>query len=716
MDQNSRLATLAEWGTGSRYAAVFLLVLGLSAGAGLHAGCVSGQRIVNADSEPGNWLAHGRTYSEQRFSPLDEIDAGNVGSLGLAWSFSTGSKRGLEATPLVADGVMYVTGTWSRVYALDAASGELKWRFDPEVSGATARKACCDVVNRGVALWGDKLYLGTLDGRLIALDAADGTVAWQVMTVDPRGNYTITGAPRVVKGKVIIGNGGADLGVRGYFTAYDAETGAEIWRFYTVPADPATTAPEHPELKLALATWSKDSAWETGLGGTVWDSMAYDPEIDLLYVGVGNATPWNRQLRSPGGGDNLFVSSILAVNPDTGRLAWYYQTTPAETWDFTATQHIVLADLVIAGQPRKVLMQAPKNGFFYVLDRVTGELLSARNYVPVSWASGIDIATGRPIESGADWGDGPAAVQPGPLGGHNWQPMSFNPVTGLVYIPVTPNEYLFVPAADFTFRAGAWNTGQDLSQAVRILREAAPKTVDASSDAPSRLQAWDPVANRPAWHVDLAAFKAAGVLSTAGGLVFQGTGGSFVAYDAGTGDRLWASQTGVGIIAPPVSYSVDGEQYIAVMAGLGGNSLSSQPVNIENEGRILAYKPGGRATMPAFRERALPEPELPDLEIRDARVEQGEWLYITYCMSCHGLNAVSGGMLPDLRYASGEVHRDWMAIVLGGLLAQGGMAGFADVLRPEEARMIHAYVVNEARKIGPAAAPATAQPGDQQPQ
>ena len=656
---------------------------------------VTADRIINADAEPGSWLAHGRTYSEQRFSPLVRINTDNVHSLGLAWSFRTGTKRGIEATPLVVDGVMYTTGSWSRVYALDAGTGDLKWRFDPEVPGSAARKACCDVVNRGVAMWGNKLYVGTIDGRLIALDAANGSVSWQVVTVDQSKSYTITGAPRVVNGNVIIGNGGADYGVRGYVSAYDSENGKLLWRFYTVPNN--TTGPfEHPELAAAAETWDPNSAWELGGGGTVWDSMAYDPELNLLYVGTGNGAPWPRFLRSPAGGDNLYLSSILALNPDTGRLAWHYQTTPGDSWDYTATQHMILADIEWGGEPRKVLMQAPKNGFFYVLDRTSGELLSAENYAPVNWASGIDMATGRPNETGGDWSEAPVTVRPGPLGGHNWQPMSFNPLTGLVYIPVNLNQHLFVPDKEFRFKSGAWNTGQDLSKAIGLLRE----QPSAAGGALTQLLAWDPVGNRAAWHVNHTAFKAAGTLSTAGGLVFQGTGGRLVAYDARNGHRLWVSEVGVGIMAPPISYTIGGEQYIAVMAGLGGGSLATQPVNIENDGRVLAYKLGGEASMPAYRHRTRAKPALPELKASNQALEEGRNLFLSYCAVCHGINAASGGMLPDLRHSSREVHDAWMAIVFGGLLADKGMASFADVLQPEEVEKIHAYVVHGARKVG----------------
>lgn len=513
------------------------------------AGRVDAERVAGADAEPGSWLAHGRTWDEQRYSPLDQIHEGNVASLGAAWVVPTGTKRGLEATPLVVDGVMYTTLTWSVVVALDAASGRELWRHDPEVPKAWGRYACCDVVNRGVAVWKGRVYVGTLDGRLLALDAATGEPVWEVLTVDRSRAYTITGAPRVARDLVFIGNGGGEFGVRGYVSAYDAATGALRWRFYTVPGPPGAPR-EHPELERAAATWPEDALFESGLGGTVWDSMAYDPALDLLYVGVGNSSPYDREARSPGGGDNLFLASILALRPTTGELVWYYQTTPGERWDYTATQHMILADLEIGGRVRRVLMQAPKNGFFYVLDRATGELLSAEKYVTANWASHVDPATGRPVETGrAEWGDRRAMVIPGVGGGHNWHPMSFHPGTGLVYIPSQEMPYPLHPDADFRWRPGAFNTSEDFAAMARELDgfERALRFCD-----PTHLTAWDPVAAKPVWRVAHRSEVNGGVLSTAGNLVFKGSGdGVLAAYRATDGEPLFSADLGIGIMAPP---------------------------------------------------------------------------------------------------------------------------------------------------------------------
>ncbi len=666
-----------------------------AAGAARVFGNVDAARVAKADAEPGNWLVHGRTTGEQRFSPLDAVNRDNVASLGLAWSYETGSHRGLEATPIVVDGVLYATGTWSVVYALDAATGEELWRYDPEVPRAKGRDACCDVVNRGVAVWRGRVYVGTIDGRLIALDAKSGLPVWSTLTVDPEKPYTITGAPRIAGGRVVIGNGGAEFGVRGYFGAYDADTGELLWRFYTVPA--SVEGPhEHPELEAAAKTWSAQSLWKAGLGGTVWDSMAYDPALDLLYVGVGNSSVYDRAVRSPGGGDNLFLASILAVRPATGRLVWYYQTTPGEQWDYTATQHIVLADLEIGGRTRKVLLQAPKNGFFYVLDRATGELLSAEPYVPVSWASRVDLATGRPVERPeATWEDREAVVTPSIEGGHNWHPMSFSPRTGLVYIPAIESFYVYAPDPGFHYQPGRYNTGEDL--AALSARFEGLEALSRIACSPSQLVAWDPVAGRRVWTVTHREPTPAGVLSTAGGLVFQGSGGVFSAYDDRSGDRLWSAGVGIGIMAPPVTYRAGGEQYVAVLAGIGGSHGGHfTHFDYENDGRVLAWKLGGGAAMPAVRRRPKPRVEAPRIPAAADVVARGGALYADHCMRCHGMNAKSSGLHPDLRHASREVYERWDEIVLGGTRASGGMASFADVLSPDESGAIRAYVASRA--------------------
>ncbi|MCB1846127.1 MAG: PQQ-dependent dehydrogenase, methanol/ethanol family, partial [Halieaceae bacterium] len=485
-----------------------------------------------------DWALHGNDYREQRFSPLAQINRDNVQELGLAWSFDMYTQRGVEATPLVVDGVMYVTGSWSMVYALDARNGELKWFFDPQVDRSFLAKGCCDAVNRGVAYTDGKVIVATYDGRLVALSAADGAVLWEVQTTDREQSYTITGAPRIAGDKVVIGNGGAELGVRGYVSAYDLASGAMVWRFYTVPGNPEDGF-ENAAMERAAKTWTGEW-WQWGGGGTVWDAIVYNPELDLLYIGVGNGSPWNARLRSPGGGDNLYLASIVALRPDTGEYVWHYQTTPGETWDYTATQHIMLAELEIDGKPRKVLMQAPKNGFFYVLDRQSGELISAEQYGQVNWASHVDMATGRPVETpNARVFDGKNVSLPSNAGAHNWPPMAYNPDAGLVYIPVMVFPVAFLEPTeekDSKPGQGYWNVGFDR------MAGSPPKIPNLGEILDTQflgqLVAWDPVKQEARWKGPVGRPVLGGVLSTAGGLVFSvARADQLAAFDAYTGEE-----------------------------------------------------------------------------------------------------------------------------------------------------------------------------------
>lgn len=672
--------------------------------------------LVSADSDSANWITHGRTYSEQRYFPLDTINRQNVGDLGLAWYADMDTARGQEATPLVIDGKLYLTTAWSKVKAFDAASGALLWEYDPKVPGETAVKACCDVVNRGLAAYGNKLFLGTLDGRLVALDRETGKPEWEVRTTDPAKSYTITGAPRVIDGMVIIGNGGAEFGVRGYVAAYSAENGKELWRFYTVPdGRQGKDAPAY--LQKAAQTWNMEALAAKdaiGGGGTVWDSMAYDPELDLLYIGVGNGSPWNRAYRSPGKdgtgeGDNLYLSSIIAIRPKTGEYVWHYQTTPGETWDFTATQHIILADLEIDGKPRKVLMQAPKNGFFYVIDRETGQFISAKPYVTVNWAKGIDPKTGRPIENPetrVDKTGKPALVMPGALGGHNWHPMAYSPKEKLVYIPAIEAGMLYAPEANWKpDPSRGFNVGFDLSAGAIPPDEGFRR--QAAGALKGMLVAWDPVAQKPRWIVEHPGPWNGGLLATAGGLVFQGTAGSeFNAYDAATGRKLWSFAAQTGVVAPPITYTVNGEQYIAVLAGWGGayalavdGDLIRRKAPVRNISRLLVFKLGGKASLP-------PEPPLAELPLDPPPsrapaqvVALGKAKYARYCGVCHGPGAVGSTVLPDLRRAGSlESAEAWAAVVHGGLLKDRGMASFAGSLSREEIEAIRAYVIQRANE------------------
>jgi PQQ-dependent dehydrogenase (methanol/ethanol family) len=646
------------------------------------------------------WSRHGLNESETRFSSLADINDGNVDALGLAWYFDYPTARGLEATPLVIDGVIYTTGSWSMVFANNAATGELLWFYDPQVPRNWAVHGCCDVVNRGVAYDKGRLYFGTLDGRLVSLNARDGSLRWEIQTTDKERPYTITGAPRIVKDKVLIGNGGAEFGVRGYVSAYNLDSGAMEWRFYTIPGNPADGF-ESEAVKRAAETWGGGEWWVVGGGGTVWDSMAYDPELNLLYIGVGNGAPWNRQIRSPAGGDNLYLSSIVALNPDDGSYVWHYQTTPGETWDYTATQHMILADLELGGVPRKVIMQAPKNGFFYVLDRKTGELLSAEPYATMTWATHVDMATGRPVETeGARYVGAATGLQlPGPIGGHNWHPMSYSPATGLVYIPAQDAPWVYATDEDFHHRKGFWNTGTD-NRVATLPDDPANKqaVLDAVKGA---IIAWDPVAGGPRWRVDHKGPWNGGLLSTAGNLLLQGNAeGQVVAYRADTGERLWAFDAQTGVVAPPITFRLQGTQYVAVVAGwggsmalVGGEALTAGA--IPNRSRLLVFKLGGKAELPppTFTPLVI---DPPALTASAEQVAAGQRVYLTYCVFCHGDGAVSGGATPDLRALTPEKHAMWDAIVLGGMHWQNGMVGFGGELSQEQSDAIHAYVIERA--------------------
>ncbi len=661
---------------------------------------VSEATILAADSS--GWVTHGGSYAEQRHSPLSQVNSDNINDLGLAWSYDLESSRGIETTPIVHDGIMYATSTWNIVHAIDARTGEAIWSFDPDVDKAQAAKGCCDAVNRGVAIWGDHVFTATIDGRLIALDAKTGAVKWDVQTVDKTYPYTITGAPRIIKGKVIIGNGGAELGVRGYFSAYDAETGEMIWRFYTVPGNPADGF-ENDTMKMAAETWTGEW-WKAGGGGTSWDSMAYDPDLDLLYVGTGNGSPWNQSIRSPEGGDNLFLSSIVAVRPETGDYVWHYQTTPGETWDYTATQHMILADLEIDGKMRKVIMQAPKNGFFYVVDRASGEFISANNFVPINWATHVDSATGRPVENpdARYSGKAPHLQLPGPLGAHNWQPMAFNPDTGLVYIPAQEAPWVYGDQTDYTQNEAGWNTGTEFSIAVLPDDKAMFRALRAM--AKGRLLAWDPVKQEAAWSFEQHGPWNGGVLSTGGNLVFQGTADAhFAAYDAATGDQKWKYFTQTGIAAAPVTYELDGEQYIAVASGWGGAFVLGfggvLPSGSDfNSGRVLVFKLGADGALPPPPEEAEIDYEIPaPLNVDDDTLALGKRIYSNNCSVCHGDQAYPSGLTPNLRLSAVTKNAElWQEVVADGMLAENGMPPFGTTYDAATLEAVRAFVISEA--------------------
>ena len=661
----------------------------------------------------GEWLNHGRTYKEQRYNPLTDINKNNVNELDLAWSFKFDTARGMEATPILHDGVLYVSTGWSHVHAIDARSGDELWHYDAKVPKSQLAKTCCGPVNRGVAIWQKdnssplQIFFGSLDGRLIALDAKTGKENWSVQSTPTDGNYSITGAPRIVKDMVIIGNGGGELGVRGYITAYDVSSGEMRWRFYTVPGD--RNKPQESEaLKKALPTWSGEEWYKLGGGGgTVWDSIVFDPELDILYIGTGNGSPWNRDLRSPGGGDNLYLSSIVAINPDNGKYIWHYQTTPADNWDYTATQQMILAEIDINNEIRSVIMQAPKNGFFYVLDRKTGELISAEKFGHVTWATHVDMETGKPVESEfADYQEnGGSYIWPSPYGAHNWQPMSYSKKTGYIYIPVQTIPAYFSGQKEVSYKVNRWNTGVNLNESRSPASWVAAK---ASLDALvyGELVAWDPIKQERAWTVRHPKPSNGGTLSTAGDLVFQGTwDGAFAAYDALSGDQLWQYQSDSAILAGPITYELDGEQYVAVTQGSGGVVMltigEEIRKNFVNQNRLLVFKRGdfNLERLTANNTMASLESVKFEHDLDIARVKNGEYLYHNNCASCHGLDAKSNYVVPDLRYMSEETHDNFATIVLGGSLTHKGMIGFYETLSLDDVGMIHDYLRDEQTSV-----------------
>ncbi len=662
---------------------------------------VDDARLRAAEQESGNWLMYGRTYDDHRFSALNQVNEQTVSRLGLAWSRELGTTRGLEATPLVEDGVLYATGSWSVVYAMDARTGELRWTYDPKVARERAYFICCDVVNRGVALYRGKVYVGTLDGRLIALDERSGAPVWTATTTDPGKPYSITSAPRIARGLVVIGNAGAEPGVRGYISAYDAETGKMAWRAYTVPGDPARGF-ESKAMEAAAKTWTGEW-WKTGAGGTPWEGIAYDPSLDLLYFGTGNPTAWYRSLR--GKGDSLYTASIIAVHAANGELAWYFQTTPGDNWDYDATQPLVQADLTIAGRPRKVIMQANKNGFFYVLDRATGEFVSGAPFVSsVTWATGLDPKTGRPIEAPGYDGQKPAIASPGPDGAHNWNPIAFSPVTGLVYLSAKAGtQFVHVPDPKWKYNPDASNLGLDVAYDGPLNAQ-----LVKMPPATGELLAWDPVGQKAAWTAKYPVVEGGGVLATAGNLVFQGRAdGIFAAYRASDGKPLWSFDGGTGIIGAPSTYLVNGVQYVSVLAGWGGssglfNAPGSGPVK-PGFGRILTFMVDGAATLkvPAYGHKGPPTPALP-LTASAQTIRQGGLLFNAECAPCHGINAVAGPV-PDLRYASKEALEGIEDIALRGSRAAAGMPSFQKILTAPQVQAIQAYIISRARESAGAA-------------
>ncbi len=635
-------------------------------------------------SQTAEWLAYGRTHNEQRFFPGDLINTSNVANLRLDWFMDLPDDVGLVSTPLVVDGILYFTGTMNLIRAVDAANGTLLWEYDPKVGEVVAGKRQIGWIhNRGITFYEGKIFAATWDGRLIALDAKTGEERWAVRTFDEDSALYITGAPKAFKGKVLIGNGGTENGpTRGWVTAYDADTGAEAWKFYIVPGNPADGF-ENKAMEMAAETWTGEW-WKHGGGGNTWHGLTYDPEMDLLYIGTGNGSPWNRKIRSPEGGDNLFLCSIVALDPDTGEYRWHYQTTPGESWDYNSNMDIVLADLTLEGRPVKALLHAPKNGFFYVIDRETGKLVSAEPFVETSWASHVDMATGRPVElPGVRYEDAPALITPGAWGGHSWHAMSFNPRTGLVYIPAIHQALEYsdegIGLVDWQSTPFIGGIGVNVSDT----EEKPPR------DSPASLIAWDPVTQQEAWSIPQALTPNAGTLTTAGNLLFQGRAdGHLLAYDARDGTELWDFNTGIGISAPPITYELNGKQYLAILAGWGGGYAGMGGKLAYSYGwsyrthprRLLVFSLDGAAEIPAIKPPHFPIPIVETTFTVDAELAQMGSAWYGICASCHGSGLFSGGMAPDLRASPIPLDfNSFKAVVREGAKTGMGMPKFPDL-------------------------------------
>ena len=682
-----------------------VLVMALALAAAARAGTPVTTALLAAVPD-GEWLSYGRDHGEQRFSPLTAVNAGNVGQLGLAWHADLDTARGQEATPLVHDGVLYVSTAWSMVKAFDAATGKPLWAYDPKVPRETLVRACCDAVNRGVALAGGQVFVGTLDGRLVSLDAKTGKVRWSVIAVPDQRNYAITGAPRIAKGLVLIGSGGGEYRARGFLAAFDQHTGRQVWRFDTVPGNPAKGF-ENPAMARAAKTWS-GPWWKLGGGGTVWDAITYDPTTNLVLFGTGNAEPWNpAPAGRTGDGDTLYTASVVAVDAATGAYRWHYKETPEDRWDFDSDAQISLADLKIDGQMRHVALHAPKNGTFYVLDAKTGAFISAKAFVPQNWNTGFDPRTGRPTINPAaryEVTGKPFIGLPGAGGAHSWQPMSYSPQTGLVYLPANLAAFPYAAAKGWQASAIGFQTGQD---SAAIAMPAIPAAREGALAATTgALIAWDPVKQQAAWTVSYPSAWNGGTLATAGNLVFEGDAqGIFNAFSADKGARLWSYPVQTGVIAAPMTYAIGGVQYVAVLAGWGGvwdvatGILSRKGGAEHNISRLLVFRLGGGDHLPPAPPPADMVLDPPPVTGTAAQVAHGADVYGRYCGVCHGDAAIAGGVNPDLRHSgvleSAEAIR---MVVLGGALKSEGMVSFAPTLNRADVEAVRQYLIHRANE------------------
>ncbi|MET0291197.1 MAG: PQQ-dependent dehydrogenase, methanol/ethanol family [Steroidobacteraceae bacterium] len=663
---------------------------------------VTDERLLNASNEPGQWLSYGGTYSEQRFSPLKQIDTTNVGTLGLKWFADYDTNLDQHGAPLYVDGALFVSTAWNKLYAYDARSGKQLWQYNAKVPGEWLKNVCCGNVNRGLAAYDGKIYMGTLDARLVAIDAKTGKEAWSTDTIlgdknDPLNRYSITMAPRIAKGKVFIGASGGEFGVRGWIAAYDAKTGKELWRFYNVPGDPSKPF-ENDAMKKAAATWSGEF-WKLGGGGSVWEGALYDPVTDLVIYGTGNGTPWNQTNRDPKGGDNLYIASIVAVKADTGEYVWHYQATPGDTWDYDATSPMMTADLTIDGKPQHVVIQPNKNGFLYVLDAATGKLVSADAFTEVNWAKGVDLKTGRPnVVPEARYKKEGWNLAPGVQGGHSWHPNAFSPDTGLVYIPTWEAYFPMIADPNYKPAAGGFNLG--ISFGGPNMASTALKPTNKTGIT-GRLKAWDPIARKTVWETE--AFvndrPTGGVTATAGGLVFMGNGGGqeLRAYDAKSGQQVWSYKTQTNIYAPPITYELDGKQYVA--ASVGG--VASGGYFAPGYSRMLVFELGGTAKLPANQEYTPPQLNPPASTATADVVARGGEVYTQYCSVCHGADGVmQRGTFPNLMVTPLlHTQEGFDQVVLQGARAEKGMGNFSKDVSAADAVAIREYLISRANVL-----------------
>jgi quinohemoprotein ethanol dehydrogenase len=644
-------------------------------------------------SDGSDWAAYGRTYGEGHYSPLAEVDSQNVNRLGLQWSLDLPVGNSVTM-PLAVDGILYFATGYSVVHAVEARTGSKLWTYDPQVALQAGRKLQAPWGTRGLAWWRDRVFTATADGRLIAINTRDGRPLWSVLTVGANDGRYISGAPRVFDDKVVIGHGGADFsGVRGYVTVYDADSGKQLWRFFTVPGNPAE-GPDHAAsdsiMPMAATTWS-GQWWKHGGGGTVWNAITYDRDFDTVLLGTGNGAPWNHRIRSEGKGDNLFLCSMIAVDAGTGRYKWHYQFNPGETWDYNAAMDMQLGELRIGDVAHKVVVTAPKNGFFYVIDRSNGKLISAEPFASVNWATKIDLTTGRPVEvPQARYPNGSTFVlRPSPSGAHNWNPMSWNADTGLVYIP-TLNFATKYNDQGITAKTWKRRPGVVLNGGVNfeyLLDDSIPELNTSS------LLAWDPARQKEVWRVKQPDFWNGGVLSTAGNLVFQGeTNGRFSAYDAASGDRIWSFDAQAPVLAAPITYRVEARQYVTVLTGYGATPAAFGPLLAKydidyrtQKRRVLTFALDGRARLAPPPARPTRErPPDPTFAPDDAAAQRGMVTFGTRCALCHGFNMVAGGNAPDLRYSPAPLEAGaFAAIVRDGALLPLGMPRFDDMTDAE---------------------------------